>query len=209
VRPASAIAWYSCVQRRREGEQRLLALVVLVRPLRQHAGRRHDGQEAAGDRHVGQRDLQVGDVSADRRVARVPDRARDRPAAGLTDRLAQSRRAVGALVLGVELGKVPVVLAADGRDHGRGGGPVLDAAQPLEHVARPAHRLAELAVAHDVDPGVGLLADHRRHRAAERGRERRLVEPPAFLPGLDQRDQLGRSDQCVRDTPSAGHRDSQ
>ena len=76
-------------------------------------------------------------------------------------------------------------------------GPVLDAAQPLQHVARPAHRLAELAVAHDVDPGVGLLADHRRHRAAERGRERRLVERPAFLPGLDQRDQLGRSDQAA------------
>src|SRR4051812_8606439 len=45
--------------------------------------------------------------------------------------------------------------------------PLPEAAPALEHVARPAQVLAELAVADDVDPDVDLALDHLCHRASQ------------------------------------------
>ena len=74
--------------------------------------------------------------------------------------------------------------------------PVLEAVQPLEDVARPADRLAELAVAHEVDADLGLLPHDLGHRAAQAARRSLVVDRLAGLPGPQAADELGRADQA-------------
>ena len=73
--------------------------------------------------------------------------------------------------------------------------PVLEAVETLEDVPRPADRLAELAVADEVDPDLGLLGHDVRHRAAQAVRQLLLV---GFADGLrlQEGDQLGWADEA-------------
>src|SRR6202011_5938042 len=54
-----------------------------------------------------------------------------------------------------------------------------------EHVERPGAQLAEFAIAHDVDAGLGLLADHLRDLLAQAGIVRILIDGHAALDRLD------------------------
>src|SRR4029077_18086112 len=86
--------------------------------------------------------------------------------------------------------------------------PLGEAAQPLEHVARPADILAELAVADDVDADLGLLA----HHICDRGAQTLLIGGginsfPVLL--LEERcRQFGRTDKAAhvcRQNTVSGH----
>ena len=70
--------------------------------------------------------------------------------------------------------------------------PLLDAAQPLQHIGRPGPELAELAVADDVDAGLGLLRNDLRHRGLEAGLERILLDRDALLDRTDVIEELRR-----------------
>src|SRR5262249_11964082 len=70
-------------------------------------------------------------------------------------------------------------------------------AQPLQHVLRPADRLAELAVAHHVDAGLRLAPHHGGDRIGEALVVGRLVERLAALPGAEELLQRVRADQAA------------
>jgi hypothetical protein len=146
--------------------------------------------------HLGGGGLEIGDVALDRRVqigeVAVDHEARAEPLAQAGD----------AVVLGVEFGEGDAVLPATRGGHGIlglfvGQGSRGDAGEAVVHVEGPVAALAELAVADDVDPGLGLLANH----LADRLRQARLVVGTlvglAILDLVQKLDQLGRPHQAA------------
>ena len=82
----------------------------------------------------------------------IGDRAGDHPGAQPRRITPHAGEALSRLVLVVELGEVAAVLAGDRGPEARAGvDALLETVEPLQHVARPADRFAELAVADDVD----------------------------------------------------------
>ena len=148
------------------------------------------GMNASVDLDALQRGLEVVDVALELRLAGVADRTD-------ADRIHRGRDAFARVELGVELGEFLAVDAALERVGARLERPPLEAAQAFEHVLRPADRLAELAVADDVDAGVGLLAHDGGDRLGEAAVIGRLVEAVALLPGAQELLQLGRPDQAA------------
>ena len=138
----------------------LLGRVVDVLALVGHT-RRRDHRQERGDlvtRAAGGVDggLDVGDVALQRVMAGVRDRA---DAHGIAHDVLESLRLV---VLGVELGEALDVGARAERALRVGRravrvGAVLESVEPFEDVARPADRLAELAITDEIDPDLGLL----------------------------------------------------
>jgi hypothetical protein len=155
---------------------------------RHRARRRNDGQERARDLRAGrlQRILEQRDVAGDRGVALVGDR-RDR------DRRAALWQLLGREVLRVEFREQGLVASGAAR---RVEVALLDAAEPVEHVERPAAQLAELAVADHVYAGFGLLADHLRDLLAQAGVECGLVDRDATLDRIDVAHHLRRADEA-------------
>ena len=169
-----------------------VGLVVDVAQARR-ARRSDRGHKALFDAVGFERGLEMGDVGFDRVVALVDDRAgADRP---FGHRRSGINAAVGILVDRQKLGAVAPVGKA--REHDFAGlGPLrrpvveagsaeIEPAEPIEAIAPPrpvidlvAHRLAELAVARDVDADVLLLADNVDHgrcqRLLKRGSSARL-----------------------------------
>src|SRR5262245_8480301 len=92
----------------------------------------------------------------------------DHPGSELCGVLAHSGEALRGLVLVVEIRKVPAILAGDrGAEAGGVIRALLETGNPLQHISRPADRLAEFAVADDVDADLGLPLDHLGDRAAK------------------------------------------
>src|SRR5262249_53254907 len=118
----------------------------------------------------------------------------DRPDA---DRVHGSGHALARIELGVELGEARPVGAALKRILARLERPALEAREPLQHILRPADRLAELAVADDVDPGIGLRLDYVDDRLGEALVIGLLVEAVTLLPGAQELLQLRRPDQAA------------
>ena len=170
------------VERVGEGEDELLvAAVVLVDADRHRARRRDDRQEALGDAGGVHPRLEVGDVARDRLLARVADGP---DADGLAAVAHAAGDRVAAEVVVVELVVVAPVAPLAGRILGtdvprRVERALLEAVEAVADVPRPRERLAELAVAHDVDADLapGAARPRRRSRAGTprrpRGRSRR------------------------------------
>src|SRR5262249_60044478 len=110
-------------------------------------------------------------------------------------RLRRGGDALARVERGVEVGEALAVGAALERVGVGPDGTALEAAEPLEHVLRPADRLAELAVADDVDPDLGLLPHHFRHGPREAGFVGLLVERLAALLGAQEILQRRRTNQ--------------
>src|SRR5262245_27743036 len=92
----------------------------------------------------------------------------DHPGSELCGVLAHSGEALGGLVLVVEVRKVLAILAGDrGAEAGTVVLALLETGDPLQHISRPADRLAEFAVADDVDADLRLLLDRLRERASK------------------------------------------
>jgi hypothetical protein len=85
---------------------------------------------------------------------------------------------LGREILGVELREQRLVASGAAR---RVEIALLDAAEPVEHIERPAAQLAELAVADDVDAGLCLLADDLRDLLMQAGVERAWSTADAVL----------------------------
>jgi hypothetical protein len=129
----------------------------------------------------------------ERVVAGVRDRA---DAHGIAHDVLES---LSLVVLGVELGEALDVGARAERALrvGRRGvrvGAVLESVEPLEDVARPTDRLAELAIADEIDPDLGLLP----HDVADRPGEQRLELLVADGVGVTGAPGFHRRDQTVR-----------
>jgi hypothetical protein len=94
-------------------------------------------------------------------------------------------------VLRIELRKEARLLGADLRQHttrdraavGVAPRALLEALEPIEDVPRPAAELAEFAIAHDVNAGLGLLAHDLHDRFLQAGVERSAVHAHATLDG--------------------------
>src|SRR5262245_614894 len=85
----------------------------------------------------------------------------DHPGPELRGTLAHSGEALRGLVLVVEIRKVLAILAGDrGAEAGGVVRALLETGNPLQHIPRPADRLAEFAVADDVDADLRLPLDH-------------------------------------------------
>src|ERR1700683_2523628 len=128
---------------------------MLVQAIRHDAAgcyRRHEGFRGFD---AMQRGLEVFDVAPDQVLPLVGNRAGARPIALGAD------ETLGFVILGIEFGK-PFAVPSFGDDLAgleTDAGALLEAGEAFENVARPACRLAKLAVADDVDADVGLLAD--------------------------------------------------
>ena len=171
-------------------DELLLGRVRALRPAHaRDARRRDDRQEAPDDVDLGQPGLDVVDVALQLGLPRVRQRAGALPAARALVLEALARH-----VLRVEVRELDHVL---GLGHGRRGEvvgrPVLEAAHPVQDVRGPVDRLAELAVADDVDPGVGLVADDVDHRLAQHALVLGLVERPAVTARLEDAPELRRA----------------
>ena len=162
----------------------------------QRARRRHHGQERACDLCFGGRGLEIGDVALDLDIGisqrPVHDEARAEP-------LAQSRNAI---VFRIEFRKRDAVLSAAGggeRVLGLVGGqrPGCDAGHAIVNVERPIAALAELAIADDVDAGIGLLAHDFRDRFRKASLVRGLVVGLAVLDPVQELDQFRRPHQAA------------
>ena len=138
-------------------DQFFFALVIFVLAVGDDAGRRSNRKERLDHIDALQRGFEIVDVALQLRLAGIGDR----PDAHRLDR-------GGDAFAGIELGiKFGELLAVDAAREWIGAGldrPPLEAAQPFEHVLRPADRFAELAVADDVDADFGLLVHHLRDR---------------------------------------------
>ncbi len=141
--------------------------------------------------------LDVLDVAPDLIGARVTERPVDDDA--VAEPFAEASCDV---VLGIEFRKCLAVPATRHRGHrvfqffrrGRSHG---NALEPLENVERPIEPLAELAVADDVDAGLGLLAHHLGDGFGQAGFEGRLVVGLAVLDGAPELDQFWWPDQAA------------
>src|SRR5262249_10155426 len=99
--------------------------------------------------------------------------------------------------LGVELGE-PAAVDAAGEGIAAGlERPPLEAAEPEQRVLRPADRLAELAVADDVEPDRGLPAHHLGDRVLQAFGIGRGVERPAGFLGGEEFAQRRWADQAA------------
>src|SRR6516165_9255582 len=105
------------------------------------ARRRDRGHEQAGGFRAAGRSLEIGDVARQRRLAGIANGSGQRPAGHPGESLMP-------VVVGVELREFAAVSPSDGHRHAGVRRPValLEAAHALEHVTRPADRLAEFAV---------------------------------------------------------------
>ncbi len=155
------------------------AAVILVGQADLDAGRRHDRHERLGRRVIGQRGLQVGDVALDR-LRPVPDLAGDHRlgSAGAEEVAVLHVAEQGGVGVrpGVEAGELIAVAALAERRAGQGPVPALDAVQPVTDIPAP-HRLPELAVIDDVDPGGYLAPHHVRDPGPELRQHRRCPLP--------------------------------
>src|SRR5262245_62443993 len=92
----------------------------------------------------------------------------DHPSSELRGVLAHPGETLRSLVLVVEIRKVLAILAGDrGAEAGGVVLALLETGNPLQHVPRPADRLAEFTVADDVDADLRLPVDHLRDRASK------------------------------------------
>src|SRR5262249_55208466 len=177
-------------------KEALLIAVVLVLGVRQRAGRRDYRQEGACDLHFGCRGLEIGDVALDLRI-RIAQRAVDHEARA--EPFAQARKAV---VSRRELGEGDAVLPAADGGHGilrflRGQRPTGDATEAVMDVEGPVAALAELAVADDVDAGLGLLAHDRVDRLLQTSLVGGFVVWLAILDLVQELDELRGPDQAA------------
>src|SRR5512145_707116 len=175
-------------------EHLLVARVVLVLAVGNHARRCRDRQESLDDASALERRLEVRDVALHFGLAGVTDRPH---AHGLPDRGERGRRRPArAVELVIELVKAGAVGSARNarRIFERA---ALEAAQPLQRVLRPADRLAELAITGHIDAGLGLLAHNFFNRAREAAAVGRLVVGLAALLCADKRQQALRPDQAA------------
>ena len=171
-------------------DELLLGRVRALRPAdARDARRRDDRQEPGDDVDLRQPGLDVVDVALQLGLARVRERPDALPPAGALVLEALARH-----VLRVEVRELDHVLRLR---HRRGvevaGRPVLEAAHPVEDVRGPVDGLAELAVADDVDPGVGLVADDVDHRLAQHALVLGLIERPAVTARLEDAPELRRA----------------
>src|SRR5215470_4797456 len=141
-------------------DELLLALVVFILAVRDHARRRRHRHERLGDIHALERSLEVVDVALQLLLPGIGDRSD-------AYRVHVCGNALASIELGVELGKARAVSAALEHIAARLKGAALEARQAIEHILRPADRLAELAIAHDVEAGVGLRLHHVGNRLGE------------------------------------------
>jgi hypothetical protein len=74
---------------------------------------------------------------------------------------------------------------------------LLDAAEAVEHVKRPAAEFAELAVADDVDSGLLLLFHDLGNGLRQTAIERRLIDFDAAIDGFNVPAQFGRANQAA------------
>src|SRR4029453_16304601 len=118
----------------------------------------------------------------------------DRPDA---DRIQAGGDALARIELGIELRKARAVGAALERVLARLERPALETREPLQHILRPADRLAELAIADHVDSGIGLRLHHVDDRLSEAQVIGLLVEAFALLPRAQELLQLRRPDQAA------------
>jgi hypothetical protein len=139
---------------------------------------------------LGDAGLDVPDVASDLIGAHIAERLIDDHA--VAEAFAQAR---GGVVFGIEFRERVAVAAARHGGHrvleflGRRR-PHTDALEPLENVERPIEPLAELAVADDVDAGVGLLPHHLGDGFGQAGLERRRVVGLAVFDGAPEFDQF-------------------
>ena len=190
------------VQRLGEREQiGLLVLIMFDLGARQRACRRDHGQESSERRvllfGLGDSGFDVLDVASDLIGAGVTERPVD------DDAVAEPfAEASCDIVLGIEFRKCLAVPSARHRGHrvfqffgrGRAHG---NALEPLENIECPVQPLAELAVADDVDTGLGLLAHDLGDEFGQAGLEGRLVVGLAVFDGAPELDQLGWPDQAA------------
>ena len=136
-----------------DGDQALLiAVVKLVLAVGNDAGGRRHGQERLFDLHVSQRSFEVVDVALQSRLAGIGDR----PDANRSLSWWQALRAHRAQHRTRRTFADRPPARKDWHLLDR---PPLEAAEPFENVLRPADGLSELAVADDVDAGIGLPAN--------------------------------------------------
>src|SRR5262245_5960273 len=92
----------------------------------------------------------------------------DHPSSELRGVLAHPGETLRSLVLVVEIRKVLAILAGDrGAESGGVVNALLETGNPLQHIPRPADRLAEFPVADDVNAGLRLPIDHLGDRASK------------------------------------------
>jgi hypothetical protein len=112
------------------------------------------------------------------------------------DRIHHGFDLVARIELGIELGK-PRAVDAAGEGIAAGERPALEAAQAKQRVLRPTDRLAELAVADDVDADISLLAHDLGNGLLQALGIGGVVERPAGLFGAQERAQRRRADEAA------------
>ena len=175
-------------QRLGELEQELLVvLVIFVFVAGHRACRRHDRQKGIGHRGAPQRRFEDGDVFLQRRLAAVADRTDANDGAAL-------RQLLGGEIFSVKIGKQLLIAPRAARRLDRA---LLDTAEAVEHVERPAAEFAELAVADDVDAGLALAPDHRGDAVGEAAIEGGLIDFDAVVDRLDVVRKPGRANEAA------------
>ena len=135
----------------------LVARVVLVFAVGNHAGGRCNRKKAFLEAGLLERRLEIFDIPLQLVHARIADRAH-------ANRIADRGATVARVELGIELGKALAVDTARERiGRARLDLPALKTGQTLQRVLRPADALAEFTVAGNVDAHLGLLFDHLGH----------------------------------------------
>src|SRR5262245_47158632 len=115
----------------------------------------------------------------------------DHPGSELCGVLAHSGEALRGLVLVVEIRKVPAILAGDrGAEAGTVVLALLETGNPLQHISRPADRLAEFAVADNIDADLRLPLDHLRDRPSKTLLTTREIIRLVILLLLEERHEL-------------------
>src|SRR5438067_8180229 len=151
-----------------------VALVIFVLAVRDHARGCRYRHECFGDVDAIEGGFEIIDVALQLRLPRIGDWSD-------ADRIKSGRNAFAGVELGIELREARAVGAAledIGAGHERA---ALESAQPLEHILRPADRFSKLAIAYDINPGVGLAAHDLGNRLGEELIVFVLVESLALL----------------------------
>src|SRR5262249_18719789 len=137
-------------------------------------------------------DLEVGDVALKRLMPDITDGSGDHPGSELRGVPTHSGKALRGLVLVVEVRKVLAILAGDrGAEASTVVLALLETGDPLQHIPRPADRLAEFAVADDVDADLRLLLHRLRDRASKTFLIAREIVWFMILLLLEKRHELG------------------
>src|SRR5262249_53597273 len=137
-----------------------------------------------------ERGAEIVDVALQLGLAGVADRPD-------THRLARGGDAVARIELGIELGETFAVGAALERIVARLHRTPLESGQYRQQILRPRDRLAELAVAHHVEAGLGLPAHHLADRLGQAVLIGGLVIGLPALPRADEFEQFRRPDQAA------------